>query len=446
MTILTYLLVLSVTLGSPFFALPLGGINLSLYRITILVLVLALTYLILIKDKRIKLSFGHRSTLSPYQLFYIIWLIYAVISVLWVESLSRWFFAVFYLTTGIFSIVFISSTIKDELQTNKLLNVAFISTLFHHFFGWIEIIFNKYFWADVAKIDPNNYFPQGVGYRFPITTFANQNDYATLILAGIFISFIVFKNTDKSWVKGFVTFYFISAVMLLRLTGSRLNIIALMIGLAILLLIKIMDYKSSRLIFKMFLLIGSVSSVLYLLIEPFQTTILKVVSWVFKGPIGPATSPRYRLNMIINGFSFLLKTYGIGVGAGNLEVWMEKFRIVTVDAPNMHNWFMEILTNYGVLIFIPYVLMYLFMLIKLFYVYKYSKNRIVKNISEILFVYVIVFIISSSASSSMTPAEWQWVLWGIIIGFIQYTEKKMHIKREIKSIEYQKEKIEHEYI
>lgn len=420
---LIYLLVAFVSLGSPLFSISLGPINMSLYRIVIVITVFVIVHLLIVRDHRLSSYSVRINSLSFYQFFYLLWLLYAIISIIWVESISRWFFAIFYVGIGIYSILLISTFIDSEKKIKKLFNISFITSLFHHFFGWVEIIFNKYFWVDLTRSDPNNLFSKSINYRFPITTFGNQNDYATLVLAGLFISLIIYKNTTKLWIKVFIIMYIISSILLIRQTGSTINLLALFLGIAVLIAILVFDYKSTRFMFYLMFSMALISILAIWLIPSIQSKFFDVVSWAISGPVGKNTSPRFRINMIINGIYFLLKTLGFGVGAGNIEYWMSNNRILTVDAMNMHNWFMEILASYGIIIFISYIIMYIFILRKLYINFKYSKDTFIKSASFVLFAYIIAFIISSAGPSSITPAEWQWVLWGIIIAFIQYTER-----------------------
>jgi len=65
------------------------------------------------------------------------------------------------------------------------------------------------------------------------------------------------------------------------------------------------------------------------------------------------------MNLIRNGLVFLSSTFGFGVGAGNIEYWMEHNPVYnTSSITNMHNWWIEILVAYGVIIFILYIVFF----------------------------------------------------------------------------------------
>lgn len=396
-----FLMVASVLLGAQFLAIPLGFAQLSAYRFILLLSVAALGYRLIIKDPILELSFGNRGSISPYQLVYVAWLMYATISVIWAESVSRWAVGMFFVGTGIFSILFITYFIREKEDIMKLFRIFFGMSILHHVSAWIE----------------------SRSVNFPKTTFGNQNDLATMLLAGLFVALILFLNTEKPWVKLLLIPYFISGYLLIDITHSRANSLALLVGVATFIALKLLDYKMSRSIFNMFVF-GAVIGVLGILfVPPFREGIEAVISWAVTGPVHPTTSNRYRINMILNGFYLLIQTYGLGVGAGNVEHFFVTNPYLPVNAPNMHNWFMDILAGYGVFIFSLYMMMYVFILRRLFAAYKFSTDKFIKNTSIALFSYVVAFIISSASSSSNIVIEWQWIFWGMIITFIQYVER-----------------------
>jgi len=63
-----------------------------------------------------------------------------------------------------------------------------------------------------------------------------------------------------------------------------------------------------------------------------------------------------RINMIRNGVIFLVRTWGVGVGVGNFEAWIDSHAVYdTMEFLNPHNWWIELVTEYGVLIALGYL-------------------------------------------------------------------------------------------
>ena len=127
----------------------------------------------------------------------------------------------------------------------------------------------------------------------------------------------------------------------------------------------------------------------------------------------------------------MLKTFGFGTGAGNIEHWMVNYKIYyTGTITNMHNWWMEILTGYGIIIFVGYVWIYFKMFKILYSSYIKSNDKFIRNTSLGLISAMTAFIIGSVSSSSNMGTAWIWLLWGVVIAYIGYVQKHMELKKE----------------
>jgi len=90
------------------------------------------------------------------------------------------------------------------------------------------------------------------------------------------------------------------------------------------------------------------------------------------------------------------------------------------DILNPHNWWLEILINYGILIFFGYVAMYLRVLSQLWRAWHMSKSRSEKMITEALLIAIIGFPIASTSPSSIMAFHPQWLLFAFVFAFISY--------------------------
>ena len=122
---------------------------------------------------------------------------------------------------------------------------------------------------------------------------------------------------------------------------------------------------------------------------------------------------------------FLKETIGFGVGAGNIEFWMDNYKAYyTGTIRNMHNWWMEVLVGYGVFIFMGYIWTYLKMF-KVFYkAYIKSDDKFIRTTSLGLISLMSAFVVSFISSSSNMGTSWMWMLWGVVIAFVGYVENK----------------------
>ena len=136
-------------------------------------------------------------------------------------------------------------------------------------------------------------------------------------------------------------------------------------------------------------------------------------------------NPDVRKNLIKNGLYFTAQSAGFGVGAGNVEYYMEKYSIYPVGrTKNIHNWWVEILVNYGVFIFIGYVIMYISLFLNLWRVYRRIQTGTEKMICEALLMGLVSFFMASISSSSIIAFAPQWIFFGFALAFLNYTRIK----------------------
>lgn len=412
MKIIILFLVASVFLGAELLAVPLGFAQLSLYRLTIV-----FSLLLFIKDSLIEKSDTEVSlndNLNYYHFVYFSWTVYAIFSFLWVESYSRWVFGVFFVSFGTIAIFLISFYMRNLTDIIRLFTIVFIMSSLHQLVGWYEILTQNYIWNTSR-------------HGRAISTFGNINDYATLLLTGMFMGLLVLLTSKKVGMRIYAFFHICSGLFLLVHGASRGNQLGLILGLSTLVLLLLFD-------------INWVRKTLFVTVLSLSTALLTIVmipgirsrAWIvfqsgFARVFQEGGSNLYRVNLIRNGLNFFVQSFGLGVGAGNVEYWMINRPVITeIDAPNLHNWFLEILVGYGVLIFALYLIMYLLILRQLYLSFRYSSDVYIKKASLVLFAYLIAFLASSISSASNIFIEWQWVFWGIIIAFVQLTQKRRY--------------------
>ena len=99
---------------------------------------------------------------------------------------------------------------------------------------------------------------------------------------------------------------------------------------------------------------------------------------------------------------------------------------------NIHNWWIEILVGYGVVIFIGYISIYFIKVKTLFDAYLKSKESFIRNSSLGLFGFMMAFVISSVSSSSNINTEWMWLFWAVLIAFIGYIVREFKADKNLK--------------
>lgn len=417
-------MVAAVFLGAQILALDVGLMKLSMYRVSLILLIVALFIGFVRNDQQIKFYTNHIS--FQYVIFYGIWLSYGIVSILWASNIGGWLKANFFIACGFLSIFSIYTFIKEKKDIWRLFQIVSGALCLHNIIGWSEILTGKYMFADLEKLDKYGTFGSQPMTRIPISIYANQNDYATFLLAGIFFTIILLKTTKSPKMKISYGLLIASSLYLMIRTESRANQLALCIGIGLIVIVKLNEVISRKQIMG---LIGTVmiSGVFGVLFIPFiQTLAKKILLLLFDTSNIYGSSNETRLNLIRNGFVFLSKTFGFGVGAGNIEYWMEHNATFNISTKyNMHNWWMEILTAYGLYVFIAYVFIFILIIVQLYRFYSSHKDSQIKIASLILMGYLSAFILSSISSATNIIIEWQWIIFGVVIGFIGFVERGM---------------------
>jgi teichuronic acid biosynthesis protein TuaE len=257
----------------------------------------------------------------------------------------------------------------------------------------------------------------------PTTVFTNQNDYAAFIVLTLpmLISFI--RYYPKSIARVFGIILFITGLWLLIETISRSCYIAFFLGMTFWVIFFLRLKKKIKL-----LAFTASTSVIVLVAFPIQTRyfldkvetqVVSLPSTLF--PNEAIESEGFRMRLIKNALYFSALSAGFGVGAGNVEYYMENFKIYPVhDLTNVHNWWVEILANYGMFIFAGYLIFYFSLFCSLWRVYKKVHNRTEKMLCEALLVGLVSFVMASISSSSIIAFRPQWIFIGFALAFLNY--------------------------
>ena len=424
---LVYLIILvsSVFLGSNLIAVTLPVGQISIYRIFSL-LVIPMVIFFLIKDRK-AFKIHRNSYATGMVTVYLFWWVWALCSVLWAISLGSWLQAMILLTLGISSIVGIFLWTRDFVQWRTLIKAVWVMMTFLSIWGLFEITTNIYLLADLGKLDKYSTFVTQPWTRIPITYLANQNDYATILLATLPINLILMNTTKNSLKKLLTLLCMLLSTFLIFQSGSRMSLLMALAFYGIYVLLGV-RWDFTR---KQVLTTGSIVLTLAILAFAFVPPIRGMVTdliYILPRPV--ISGDVGRMNMWRNGLMYLGKTFGLGVGAGNIEVWMETFGpLPTNNIFNIHNWWLEILVGYGAFIFIAYVLGYALMIYRLFNLKKFV-NRIHQKIMNAFISFLLVFIGASITSANNMLIEWHWVFFGLIIAYIGIMESQVFGKKK----------------
>ncbi|MBS7530680.1 O-antigen ligase family protein [Hazenella sp. IB182353] len=142
-----------------------------------------------------------------------------------------------------------------------------------------------------------------------------------------------------------------------------------------------------------------------------------------------------RTELIFSGLEFLQKSHYMGVGAGNTEAWMGTKDFETV---NIHNWWMEVLVNYGVFVFVLYMALYLWMLWRLWKIASHKNSHVVSQSlrygAVATLISLIGFFIGGMAPSTAIHYTPMWCIYGIGLAVIVLGEKQLKQKENLSAV------------
>lgn len=390
------LLVFVSILGSNVLSYGTGSFQITPFRIMLL-----LGLVFTIGKNRGRIYIAAQSEKYSYYT-HILWITIAALSILWSIDLGRWIQNMYFLVCGLLCVIIITENINSKEDILILLKVFNWGIILQAFIGVYEIVTKNYMFKEFSV---SEYYTFVVSdERLPLAMMSNPNDFGTLMFFGFFISLFCYFQTKK---KLYVILCGIEGILLF-FSSSRANILALFVGCAALLFM-IYRGKAKR---WLYYLVCVVCVMIFLALYGEQLS--HILSFNFN--IRAGNSDSVRIGLLLNGINFLLRSFGVGVGAGQASAWLESNAVYFHGgAIDMHNWWIEILVNYGVIFFIIYLIYYINLMLGCKKCGKtYDKESRKAYLS--LLAALIGFVIAAVSSSSNMIKEYLWVLWAIYVG------------------------------
>jgi len=428
--IIYYLVVVTGFFGVALFSVNLGVFTMFPFRFFLLLLWIIFLGHILVKRRKIDFQ---KNKIQRYFIFLVFWLGYALLSLTWSASFAPAIRNVLFLFMGISLIFFSFYYLKEVADFQKIqwiwfavFSILVVLGFWEHLTGQ-HLLLSRYYGETSRHL---MFRPTGI--------FLNQNDYATFLALSIPIAISLFRKENKRLSRFLAMEMVTGAMYLIVITGSRANILAVILELILFLFILKFKQKM-RLILELFV---CMLILMIFLSVPMQGIFLQTVreigsivndakvasdekTVVTKEITVNISSMNSRVNLIKNGISFLLSKAGFGVGPGNFEYYMSNFAIYdTKNGSNSHNWWLEILVNYGIIIFIGYTIFYFSLILKLGKIYyrKISGNE--KRICEGFLVSLVGFSFASLGPSSIIAFKPHWLLFAFALAFLNYILNK----------------------
>lgn len=409
----TFLLLTTALFGVNFISIDIGIIQLSPYRILIL---FSPFILFIFPNSSFKLYFKNNS--FEYINFLLFWILYSLITLIWVKDYSAWAKMFFTLFNGYLLTCFIRFNFKSNNDYIRSFKIIEFSSFIFGCIAIYEIYTGNYLFLNERSLDyyqSRSQIVSTIGLRTPVSIFSNPNNYAFFIVFSIFIS-IGLVNFKKTFLGKLISLFFVFLFILLLLsTQSRSGFIGFSLGLLVFGLIKFKSISRKSLWKLAIFFILLFSYFIPLIIENINL-FASLATIDFDKNYG---SDLIRINLLKNGFYFLKDSLFLGVGLGNIEYYMEHFKIFQVESiTNIHNFWMEILVSSGIIVFILFLIIFYrncFRMLKDIYGVDQIEN---KKISTVFLSFLIAFILLSVGPSSLIYNEWYWLIMALIFSYV----------------------------
>lgn len=395
---------------APFLMINFLGESFSLLRESIKILLILIILYVCLGGRNIFAPFLRRRLQSLYPLgFILFWAVYAVISLMWTPDRSNGINHIYFLGVGTFFALLFSIFFDKKEHFMMAFRCLLIMVIVQSLIGWYEVLFRHYFYlSDAVKIA----IYSSPEKRFPVAMAGNTNNYAVLMLFGIFVGYICYQCRRAKW-EGIVSLLTaFSCCIHLLMTESRACLLGLMMAVG---MFAILLFKPKP---RLLAALAGIAVVSALLLPGVRENLLSLLDFDFRP--GHLNSVAERLNLIRNGFYFLAQTWGFGTGAGGIEQSMLSAPYPTDGIINMHNWWMEILTEFGILVFIGYLIFYGKLFADFYRCARRTHEPAIKAICMGLLCCMTGFLIASISPSSVMSIEWLWVFWALAVAFHGY--------------------------
>ena len=400
-SIFLFLIAFTFPLGIYFFPiqtpiLVINGFHVALYS--------ALAYLII--NKKVKIFLGKSG--RYYLILLFIWLTYGFCGLLWAKELKPVLQDMF----GLINAISIILVLQSLLVLNKFRVVPFIQGWFAAFAvaSCIGIIEAK----TAIHLDAEwNGFPIR---NTPLTTFDNPNNYAVFLVFTLPL-LLMFKNHITA--ATFKVFFLLGLLWLILLTQSRLGIFSffLLLGIGFFSLRQIdhVYFKKKIQHYSKFYLPIIAFTLILIFFSNFQF-VENIYAYYFH-PSTTISSDGVRVKLVLAGLEMFVNSYGMGVGGGNYPYYINHHLITTNTHGycNPHNWVIEVLSQYGLVIFILLAVFGFYLIQQYLKLMKQFKNEGVNKFTVCGILLGIAYLIMSIDPSSFMRMPMNWIALSIIV-------------------------------
>lgn len=387
-----------------------------------------------------KIKWGFQ--VGPYYLiFFTLWFIWGLVSLSWAPDLIFSLKHVCLLGIGCITVFFTIWYFSDPDQLKILFLVNILVLVLEIGLGLWELYGGYHIYGSFPKYFLRHNLLPVIG------TFGHPNNFATYLSMFLPLLYAWGKNQKNKFAMFFSFTLLVCGIYLILSSTSRANMMAMILGslLALILAASCHGGRLYRTFFKkikqikkinikilvililliLFIMIIS-SAALYpcfhqqfdLVSNQLTAEVMSVfVNWEYDGSI------QLRKVLISKGIDMLKETYGLGVGAGNSQLLMLEHQHETYGYLKLHNWWVEVLVEYGVMIWTMLILFFARMFRDLWKIFKNPKDPSLKMWAEGLIISLAMFCVGVISNGSMTASAHLWIFFGLILAVINVSKQ-----------------------
>ncbi|MDE6439936.1 MAG: O-antigen ligase family protein [Bacteroidales bacterium] len=396
-----YLVLAAALLETRVLSVEVGGMQLSLYRFLLLLFPLFMAGIGVGQRQALRRNYNYN-----YLFVLFLWLVYSVLSLLWVKDYHTWLRAFFFLACGTFGTSVIALSFKARQDFIVAFKVVEMMLVMHAVLALYNIFTGDYSWSPEDYSDSNQV--NGLGLYYPSGLLGNLNTVCFYMFWGFLNSLLLLREKQSKAGKAVSLLAMCVFGFVLIVGESRGALAGLAVGLMVVCYCALCKTRPLRPVWKRNIklcLIAGLLVGLWFMLE-------KILHLFLTGSDGDTA----RIALIKNGVYFLKQSWGGGVGLGNIEYYMANGNppYHTYGIVNIHNWWMEILVSSGIGIFLLYVWVYLW---SLWLTYRHIHSQ--RHFAQVCVLGSMCgFIIASFSGSSMMGMEGVWLIMGLAFFFV----------------------------
>jgi teichuronic acid biosynthesis protein TuaE len=363
------------------------------------------------------------------QVFLGLWLVWAVLSLLWAKDPGQGARDAFNLFIGLSLVGMAPLFINDRIQLNRAAKIWLVT--FAIFVGLATIEHLTTLHLPISRFSHG--LQPHLSYR-PTAVFVNENNFAVFISMSIPFLLARWRYFPTRKNRIFVGLGLFAGIYLLFVTGSRINFIALLLSVIIYSLFLTPREKRLKVLATLMLMVVGIWLIFGVTQPTVRGYVAKQLGKILQAylellnPVGgdylvSNNSIAVRINMIRNGAIFILRTWGMGVGAGNFEAWIDAFAVYdTMEFLNPHNWWIELPTEYGILVACGYLAFFASLIWAAWRGWKQAQGR-EKWLPEALSLVLAIFPLLATSPNSFLDYLPHWIILALAFAWQQYRQK-----------------------